>query len=551
MNKIFYGLALIIICFQYGCRSYTYSKGGRVETKYMTHYLNDSLQVGAVLYGDMPIAFGSSEKGTSMPKASHFDREVLRKFCYSKSDKLLFSTTPRGDHNHVIGLIRSPENVRLSDYTTVREGKIFFLLKTIKYKNRDAYEGLVRLDQNRFLSIIHYLSSEDAAGYIETLNTIMLHTATRIKDGEMMAPVFNVLNDSGNFFEEHGYLAPFKLAETRNKYPSEQNLLDQLLATYYSFCGAVDLVNKSSEAAMFFKKENLNAKDLSPARAGILKQTKDKQVVMFNTSHHLPQHAYFVGGLLDSLYKQGFTHLALEAIGDPATVMKTGFVSLNDGFYTKDPVMSNFISKARAIGFKIIDYESEANDREQGQAQNLADQLFKTNRDCRLIVLAGYGHIEETTAPKKMAGHFKDLTGIDPFTIDQTKLMTSFCQNLDAGNKEDVFIYTGKEIQHSTDLLLWNNINMGNKPIGFPFASAIRHITVDLPDLSAERDSLATFLIYNQQNFLRDSTVIPVFVKIIPAKKETYQVKLEKGKYLVQCLGEYKRLLYKKELIVN
>jgi hypothetical protein len=183
MSKLFNGLLVIIICFQYGCRSFTYSKGGRVELKYWNHYFNDSLQIGAVLYADMPIAFGSSENGTSMPKVSHYDREVLRKFHYGKSDQLLFSTISRADNNHVIGLVRNPKNVRLSDYATVREGKIFFLLKTIKYKNRDAYEGLVRLDQNRFLSLIHYLSSEDAIGYIETLNTIMLHTATRIKEG--------------------------------------------------------------------------------------------------------------------------------------------------------------------------------------------------------------------------------------------------------------------------------------------------------------------------------------------------------------------------------
>ncbi|MES2453894.1 MAG: hypothetical protein V4594_00055 [Bacteroidota bacterium] len=550
INLLLFSLFVVV---QYGCRSYTYSKGGRVETKYLTHYINDNLQVGAALYGDLPIDFGSANKDSIMPKVSHTDKQALRKFGTGKSDQLLFSTKPRADHNHVIGLIRDPATVRLDEYKMVREGKIFFLLKTVKYKNRDAWEGLIRLDQNRFLSIIHYLSSKDAVGYIETLNTIMLHTAARIKDGEMTTPVFDVLDDSNNFFDEHGYLAPFNLAESRNNYTQkfDQNLLDQLLATYYSFCGDVELVSKSAAASMFFKKEDLDAKDLSPAAAAILKQTKAQQVVMFNTSHHLPQHAYFVGGMLDSLYKQGFTHLALEAVGDPANIMKTGFVNLDDGFYTKDPVMSNLIAKAKAIGFTIVNYESEADDREQGQAQNLADQIYKKNKDCRLVVLAGYGHIEETASPKKMAGHFKDLTGIDPFTIDQTRLMASVCQNLDAANKEEVFVYSGKALTPITDLMVWNNINMQDKPINAPLSSITQDIAVNVPDLSAENDSIAAFLIYNQANYLSDSTAVPLFVKIIPARKDIVQVKLAKGRYLVQCLGAYKRSLYRKELVVE
>jgi hypothetical protein len=547
MNRVSGISLLIAICFQYGCRSFIYSKGGRVESKYRNYYFNDSLNVGAVVYGDMELFFGDSINGDSLPKFTHFCKAVLKKFKIGSSDTILFSSIPKT--YSIIGLVRNSTAINQNEYKNVLDRRIFYLMKTIKYKNREAYEGLIRIDQNRFLSIIDYGESDREhaeAGF----HTIMIKTAQRIRDGESMESVVDAFEDAEDLFNNDGYLTPFKLAENRNNY-KEKSLVDQALATYYSFCGDIELVRRSERSFMDIKQENIEAKNLSPAAIAILNQTSDKQVVMFNTAHHRPEHAYFVGQLLELLHQQGYTHLALEALGDSAMVMENGFVNYDDGFYTRDPVMSNLISKAFSIGFKIINYDTDSEDREEVQAKNIVDQIFKTNKDCKLIVLAGYAHIDETATPKKMAAFFRDKTNIDPFTIDQTTLMTSSCKNLEAGNKEEVFIYTNNDLKTGTDLVVWNNINMQTKPVGFPIAGAVRDITINIPDLSAEKDSLAAFIIYNHVNFLMDSTVTPVFVKVIPVKKNAYQLKLEKGRYLVKCLGKNKRLLYKRELIVN
>ncbi|WP_214228670.1 hypothetical protein [Pedobacter sp. B4-66] len=542
------GVFLMVIIFvQYGCRSYTFSKGGRVEQRYRNYYFNDSIKVGAVLYGDMELAFVSSDIGVSRPKLTPFCREVLKKLNIGKSDIILFSGIPKT--YSIVGLVRNSKNINYSEYKNVVDRESFYLMKTIKYKNRDAYEGLIRIDQNRFLSIIEYGESgqEHAdAGF----HTIMVNTALRIKEGQSMTSVLNVFEDAENLFSEHGYLTPFKLIERRGNY-GVSNFTDQALATYYSFCGDLDLANKASEAFMGIKKENLDAKDLAPAAARILSQTVNKQVVMFNTAHHVPQHAYFLGELLDRLYKQGFTYLALEGLGDTSTVMKNGFVSFNDGIYIRDPVFSNLVCKARAIGFKIIGYDTDSDDREQVQVQNIVDQSLKLNKDSRVVVLAGYGHIQENSTPKKMAAFFKEMTGIDPLTIDQTTLMASSCKNLETNNKDDVFLYSGEDLKTGTDLVIWNKINMQNKPIGFPATGEVKNININMPDLSSDKDSVAAFSIYSHANYLVDSTVTPIFVKIIPTKKNMFPIKIGKGKYLVKCLGYDKRLLYKIELIVN
>lgn len=41
----------------------------------------------------------------------------------------------------------------------------------------------------------------------------------------------------------------------------------------------------------------------------------------------------------------------------------------------------------------------------------------------KLVVHAGYSYINESDEPKRMAQYFKEWSGIDPLTIDQTEMM--------------------------------------------------------------------------------------------------------------------------------
>ena len=75
-------------------------------------------------------------------------------------------------------------------------------------------------------------------------------------------------------------------------------------------------------------------------------------------------------------------------------------------------------------------------ERERGQAQNLVDKILKTDPMAKLVVHAGYGHIDEkgnsSTFPwVPMAKYFNDISGIDPLTIDQVDMTEHVNQKLE------------------------------------------------------------------------------------------------------------------------
>jgi hypothetical protein len=87
------------------------------------------------------------------------------------------------------------------------------------------------------------------------------------------------------------------------------------------------------------------------------------------------------------------------------------------------------VRTALKLGFKVVAYESESDgtsdSREKEQAEHLAERVFKRDPKARLVVDAGYAHIQETgvyLGGKSMAEYFTRLTGIDPLTVEQTML---------------------------------------------------------------------------------------------------------------------------------
>lgn len=107
-----------------------------------------------------------------------------------------------------------------------------------------------------------------------------------------------------------------------------------------------------------------------------------------------------------------------------------GFAVLESGFYTKESQFGNLIQEAVKIGFTVFGYEgtSRVNDggktREKEQAENIV-KLMKENPNSKFLIHCGYEHIIEgipsiPTWDKAMAGRIIEMTGINPFTIDQT-----------------------------------------------------------------------------------------------------------------------------------
>jgi len=166
-----------------------------------------------------------------------------------------------------------------------------------------------------------------------------------------------------------------------------------------------------------------------PVRAieAIRELASSRRVIMINEAHHDPRHRAFTMQLLEAMYDEGFRYFAAETLNEADTALaERGYPTAESGFYIVEPVYGSLVRTAIRLGYTVIPYESTndltADEREREQAANLQSRILKADPQAKVIVHAGWGHIFE--APVEgvvpMAVRFRELTGIDPFTIDQT-----------------------------------------------------------------------------------------------------------------------------------
>ncbi len=179
-----------------------------------------------------------------------------------------------------------------------------------------------------------------------------------------------------------------------------------------------------------------------------LLQAADRhRVLMLNEGHHQPQTRVLTTRLLRGLYKKGFRYLALETLHSPDDVaesVKRKHPTARMGTYTNEPVFGDLARQAMEIGYTLVPYEftsgnranesmmERMNRRESEQARNLKERVFDKDPQAKLLVHAGMGHISEKAQPIDdekepwvfMAIRFKEMTGIDPFTVDQQTMLS-------------------------------------------------------------------------------------------------------------------------------
>lgn len=254
------------------------------------------------------------------------------------------------------------------------------------------------------------------------------------------------------------YMASLRIAEAGVPTPAEladgdagtllKNASSQMgwLATVRAFTGdtegaiaAFDLPYLPTHGTGPGKAEDLKAIDdgtVVDAVQAIVAAARSKRVVLINEAHHVSMHRAFAHRLAVELRKIGYTHLAAETFSEPehGRTMK-GYVNLGFGTYTRDPVYADFVNQAMADGWKIVSYEaapaSEAGTREERiavrereQAQNLVDRIFAKDKEAKVLIFVGYGHLYKSRLPNgmmMMGAHLREMTGFDMVHVDQTK----------------------------------------------------------------------------------------------------------------------------------
>jgi hypothetical protein len=212
------------------------------------------------------------------------------------------------------------------------------------------------------------------------------------------------------------------------------------IGAYSSLLSTWNINNSNKLDYSTLKKIDKSEYKIMPAKKIILDSAQHKKVIMFNEAHHLTPHRLLTLELLSDLRKSGFTHLGVEGLGlgeSDFLLAKRGYPTHNSGFYLKDPHFANMVRVALKLGYKVFRYDTitygNVKLREYTQALNIAN-IIKQDTNARVIIHAGWGHIREDTAIQGglMAYQFKKMTGIDPFTINQTRMneqSSSFFEN--------------------------------------------------------------------------------------------------------------------------
>jgi hypothetical protein len=161
------------------------------------------------------------------------------------------------------------------------------------------------------------------------------------------------------------------------------------------------------------------------------------RVLMINERHHASSDRLLTLALLPVLREKGYRYFAAEAF-DPADneLNARPYPTTASGAYIGDPVFAAIVREAIRLGYTLVPYESTG-EKEEGdeeltpqqqrdiaQARNLARATVEKDLNARVLVHAGFSHVLETATERfyPMALYFREMTGINPVTIDQTRL---------------------------------------------------------------------------------------------------------------------------------
>ncbi|MGB3542436.1 hypothetical protein [Rubrivirga sp.] len=168
----------------------------------------------------------------------------------------------------------------------------------------------------------------------------------------------------------------------------------------------------------------------------IARRAEAAQVVMVNEAHHDASTRLMTRDLLGPLYEQGYRYLAAETFTSDDVLERRPLYPIPQiGFYIDEPVFGSLVRDAIRLGYTLVRYEqiedgpeddtlSYQQRRDFTQAQNLVDRVLASDRDARILVHAGYSHVNERPGEyfHPMADYFQGITGIDPLTVDQVEL---------------------------------------------------------------------------------------------------------------------------------
>lgn len=541
-NKFYNFFVFLLIPFIFSCSStkqyhdYNYFSGSK--------FYNDTLNISAKLFGDMN--FSDPQRKTFRSFKS-VDGLMYRNLLFTATtfvepfyDLLFFyDNEDLGQYTH-----DTEPLTKLIFHDSTNQNVLF--KKTFNGKSISIYliprngKSSVLEDGNQLIDAVKFdVSAKDDLNYSDVFNSYM--------DESNILYVVHKLNTAPIPSSKQSEWAKFQFLATilsnDTDYPIYLEIIEKFEENRKKHLKPIisEILQKNPETEITLKGTIEEIKSIS----------KNENVIMLNEMHWLPNHRIFATQLLNPLKENGFKYLAVEAVTQDfvADLNNRTFPTKNTGYYTREPFFGLFIRKAIEMGFKIVAYdEFEVENRERAQAENL-NKIFTEDPDAKVFVYAGIDHILENNADnKRMAQYFKEITGINPITIDQVELV---------GNEEIEVLFfpsslvpKNKNINSDVDYFLINNLKPSLNMIFDK--NELSNYTIELSDIkNIQKQELYVSVFISNEYKKYKSQAVPVFNKIFQVESKEISLLLPIENFQVKIWNVNNELLFSHQIEVT
>jgi len=514
-------------------------------------YYNDSLKIYAQFFADIDFY--------SLPSKNEIKKRIRGQsylryddfLLYGKSnipplyDVLLFYNNLENSHTHPDSLIiEQLLNDNLNNKVLFRKSfnnkNVLLYLRPTKIGGTDMY---LKNDAEQIInSITFYDSLDKKLTFSQIFNKYLDdNNYLKIKYKFDYAPLKPNKMEEWNKFQ---YLITVLSQDTSYKRYTELLINFELNKRKY--------FQKSIDSVVTLSNDVYNSKEVVLNK--IKELSKNTRVVMLNENHWYPNHRILAKKLLRPLKEIGYSYLAVEAINKEkdTSLNSRGFPIKSTGYYTREPFFSDFIREAIKMGYKIVSYdEFESEDRELSQAKNIYG-IIEQNPNAKIFVYAGLDHIYESNPnnKKRMSAYFKELSGINPLTIDQAHLFGDTKGEL-IMFKSDLF--KGMErINTNVDYFVINHFDTSLDEMFDEKIMTNFKIDENFFSKKLVKSQELLISIYLLNEYLKyKSSSLPVINKIITAESLPIDLKLPVGKYYLLIRDANDLKVVSKQLDVN
>ncbi|KAF0180482.1 MAG: hypothetical protein FD160_1761 [Caulobacteraceae bacterium] len=174
----------------------------------------------------------------------------------------------------------------------------------------------------------------------------------------------------------------------------------------------------------------------------IVLRAREARVVIINEAHEQPRNRAFIEDLAAALHAAGYKTYASDSLARSAARDEPVHARITDGDFTAEPTSGALLSALRTLGYRIVPFEAsnappagrhftdQINARETAYASSLINRTIQTGDGSKVLVHVGFGRNRETLERidrrnvRWMALQLREITGIDPLTIDQTSYVS-------------------------------------------------------------------------------------------------------------------------------